>query len=259
MRLAWDAPSSGARRAAFAEAAILFFFSLLLARVLGPASYGLYALGMSLAGVCCFLTLLGLGPETLGRFLPEIVADGERQRANGLLRALLAIRSAAIILVACLVFIFRGVLSARLHFPLVVASLAAVLVVFAARSILDLLTNFSSGLLDLRRVAVAKLAAAATAPILFVIFVGLRRAEVDSAWLAIAGGCFAGIVILMFPLFSTRTQAARREPLPLRANSRVRDVRVGHEASSSTSWATTWTYFFLVGSFLTAPRSAVTP
>ena len=200
----------------FAEASILFFFSLLLARVLGPASYGLYALGMSLAGVCGFLTLLGLGPETLGRFLPEIAADGQRQRANALLRALLGIRSAAIVFVACLVFIFRGAILARLHFPLVVASLAAVLLVFAARSILDLLTYFSSGLLELRRVALAKLAAAAIAPTLFLILLTLRRGGVNSAWLAFAGGSLAGIVILAFPFFFAHSIACVSAPLPLR-------------------------------------------
>jgi O-antigen/teichoic acid export membrane protein len=200
----------------FAEAAILFFFSLLLARVLGPASYGLYALGMSLAGVCGFLTLLGLGPETLGRFLPEIAADGQRHRANSLLRALLAIRFAAIVFVACLVFIFRGAILARLHFPLVVASLAAVLLVFTARSILDLLTYFSSGLLELRRVALAKLAAAAIAPILFLMFLGLHRTGVNSAWLAFAGGSFAGIAILAFPFFFTRARGVALEPVPVR-------------------------------------------
>lgn len=200
----------------FAEAAILFFFSLLLARVLGPASYGVYALGMSLAGVCCFLTLLGLGPETLGRFLPEIAADGQRHRANALLRALLGIRSAAIVFVACLVFIFRGAILARLRFPLVVASLAAVLLVFAARSILDLLTYFSSGLLELRRVAFAKLAAAAIAPALFLILLALRRGGANSAWLAFAAGSLAGILILAFPFFFARATARVSAPLPLR-------------------------------------------
>jgi O-antigen/teichoic acid export membrane protein len=199
----------------FAEASILFFFSLLLARVLGPASYGLYALGMSLAGVCGFLTLLGLGPETLGRFLPEISADRQRHRANGLLRALLAIRAAAIVFVACLVFIFHGVVSARLHFPLVIASLAAVLAVFAARSILDLFTYFSCGLLELRRVALAKVTAAAIAPALFVILLTFRRSGVNSAWLAFAGGSLAGIAILAFPLFGRVTTAAS-ESFPLR-------------------------------------------
>lgn len=193
----------------FAEAAILFFFSLLLARVLGPASYGLYALGMSLAGVCGFLTLLGLGPETLGRFLPEIAADGLRHRTNGLLRALLAIRSAAIIFVACLVFIFRGAISARLHFPLVFASLAVVLLVFAARSILDLLTSFSSGLLDLRSVAVAKLAASATAPMVFLAFLIFRHGNTGAAWLATAGSSLVGILVLASP-FSGR----RCSPIP---------------------------------------------
>lgn len=198
------------------EAAILFSFSLLLARVLGPAGYGLYALGISLAGIFGFLSVLGLGPETLGRFLPEITSDGQQHRAKQLLRALLGIRGAAILIVACVAFGLRDAISGSLHSPLIGATLAAVLAVFAGRSILDLLTYFSSGLLELRRVAVAKLAAAAIAPGLFVLLVVFHLAGVKAAWLSIAAGSLVGVSILALPFFSTRTTTETKEQLPLR-------------------------------------------
>ena len=199
------------------EAAIVFLFSLLLARVLGPATYGLYALGISLAGILSFLSLLGLGPETLGRFLPEIASNGEGQQTQRLLHTLLVVRSAGIIFVACLAFVFRGAISARLHFPVVVASLGAVLLVFAARSVFDLLTYFSSGLLELRRVALAKLVAAAIAPGLFFPLFAFRRSGVDAAWVSIAAGSVAGTCILLFPLLPTREAGpSAGQALPIR-------------------------------------------
>ncbi|HTS13129.1 MAG TPA: polysaccharide biosynthesis C-terminal domain-containing protein [Candidatus Limnocylindrales bacterium] len=198
------------------EAAILFLFSLLLARVLGPSSYGLYALGMSLAGVLGFVTLLGLGPETLGRFLPELAADGRGGRPARLLRALLVIRGAAIVSAACLIFPFRTIILARFHFPLILECTAAVLLVFAGRSVLDLLTYFSSGLLELRRVALAKVAAAAVAPALFVGFLISGHAGATAAWASVAAGSLAGIVILGAPLLAERSAPFDHQQVPIR-------------------------------------------
>ena len=200
-----------------AEAVVFFLFYLFLARALGPASYGLFALGMSLAGVCVFLTLLGLGPETLGRFVPEIAAGGRRDRARRLLGILFAIRSAAVLAASALVFVFRRTLAERFHFPLLSESLALVLLVFAARSAFDLLTYFSAGLLELRRVAAAKLIASLAAPGLFLILWLRHVPSVNAAWLAIAVGSLAGIVVLAVPLLISDSAASARvqEALPL--------------------------------------------
>ncbi|HKV05091.1 MAG TPA: polysaccharide biosynthesis C-terminal domain-containing protein [Candidatus Acidoferrales bacterium] len=200
------------------EAAVCFVFYLFLARALGPASYGLFALGTSLAGACVFLTLFGLGPETLGRFVPEIAADGRPNRVRRFLGVLLVIRGAAIFGVSALIFGLRGELAQRFHFPLLAESLALMLLVFAARSTLDLLTYFSAGMMELRRVAGAKLVASVAAPGLFLIL-WLRQARgVNAAWLAIAFGSLAGIIVLAaphaFPVSAAR--AGVRESLPLR-------------------------------------------
>jgi O-antigen/teichoic acid export membrane protein len=192
-----------------AEASLFFIFSLFLARSLGPASYGLYAVGMSLAGVCAFLTLLGLGPETLGRFLPEMVAKNGRGYAGRLLKKLLAVRGLAILAVAGTVFLFRQELARRFHFPLYSGFLALILLVFGARSILDLLTYFSSGLLDLRRVAAAKLTASLAAPCVFLFFWLRHSATANAAWLATAAGALAGILVLAIPFFANRSASPR--------------------------------------------------
>jgi O-antigen/teichoic acid export membrane protein len=199
-----------------AETSLFFIFSLLLARMLGPASYGLYALGMSLAGVCAFLTLLGLGPETLGRFLPEMVAKNGRGPAGRLLKKLLAVRGAAILVVAGAVFLFREELSRWFHFPQYSGMLALVLLLFAARSILDLLTYFSSGLLDLRRVAAAKLAASLAAPCVFLVFWPRHSGTASAAWLATAAGALSGILVLAIPFFACRSASPGVMAFPVR-------------------------------------------
>lgn len=198
-----------------AEAVLLFLFSLLLARLLGPASYGLFALGISIAGLCGFLVLLGLGPETLGRFLPEVVAGGRRDRARGLLARLAAIRGAAVVFLACVAFYFRAALAARLHFPAETISIALVLLVFASRSMFDLLTYFSSGLLEIRRVAIAKLTAAMIAPILIVFAWSYRATSTEAAWLALAAGYLIGGSVLAIPFVSIRTLSNRTDAFPV--------------------------------------------
>jgi O-antigen/teichoic acid export membrane protein len=198
-----------------AEAAAFFLFSLVLARVLGPASYGLYALGASLAGLCGFLTLLGLGQETLGRFLPEIARGGRPDRVRRLLGNLLMIRMAAILLLAAVVASFRREIAGRIHFSSAVAPIALVLFLFAARSVSDLLTYFRSGLLDLRRVACAKVVAALVAPLLFLLFVAAHRASTDAAWLATAAGSVAGILILAIPFLAACPRTGVADPIPL--------------------------------------------
>jgi O-antigen/teichoic acid export membrane protein len=180
-----------------AEAAAFFLFSLILARRLGPASYGTYALGVSFAAACAFLAFLGLGPETLGRFLPQASGDGRVLRE--LLLRLVAVRGAAVAVIAVLAFALRGPLLAHLHLPAAPAALVLILLLFAARSFLDLLTYFSSGRLRLRRVALAKLLAALIPPLLFVAFAATHGAGVRTAWMAAVAGTLAGIVVLAVP------------------------------------------------------------
>jgi len=184
-----------------AEAGIYFLFYLFLARALGPANYGQFALGLSLAGACGFLALFGLGPETLGRFVPEIAAAGGRRALRKSLAGLLGLRAAAIGMVSALLFALRLPIAAGLRFPLAGAALALVAAVFATRSILDLATYFSAGLLELRRVALAKTCAAFATPAAFLALAAAGRAGIRAAWLATAAGSLVGIFILFVPFW----------------------------------------------------------
>lgn len=223
------------------EAGLYFLFYLYLARVLGPANYGQFAVGLSLAGACGFLALLGLGPETLGRFLPEISAQSGRAGLRKSLGAVLRIRLASIMVVGGILFMFAPALAARLHFPLLQASLLLLICVFAARSLLDLAMYFLAGLLELRRVAVAKFTAAVVAPAAFLVRVASGGATVRAAWLATALGSAAGAVILLAPFLSSRQLSpAQTAPAAARAIPLRRILAFGMYA-----WATNFFLFVL--------------
>ena len=142
----------------------------------------------------------------------------------------------------------------RFHFPLYSGALALVLLLFASRSILDLLTYFSSGMLELRRVAIAKLATSFTAPCLFLIFWLRHAATANAAWLALAGGSLMGILCLGFPILGVHPSSASAGALPLR-----RILAFGMFA-----WATNFFVFILGDStdvlllgWLVADRAAI--
>jgi O-antigen/teichoic acid export membrane protein len=197
-----------------AEVLIFLLFSLLLARVLGPSSFGLYALGVSVAGVCGFAVFLGLGSETLGRFLPELRARGELGSSHRLLGGIIAVRAGAIAALCLLALAFRSEWTEWIHFPAASAFLALVLLLFAARSVKDLLTCFSSGLLEFRRVAFANLIAAPIAPGAFLLFIVARRASVQTAWLSMIASAVCAIFILAVPIFHIPAKPDRRTQLP---------------------------------------------
>lgn len=183
------------------EVMVFLVFSLLLARVLGPASYGLYALGMGVAGICAFIAYLGLGPETLGRFLPELRAKGQLAGSRNLLLGIAGVRFGAVIALCGVAVAFRKEWTAWIHFPAAPAFIALVLLLFAARSVKDLFTCFSSGMLELRRVAIANLVAAPMAPCLFVVFVLAHRANAQTAWASMIGSALCSVLILATPIF----------------------------------------------------------
>ncbi len=179
-----------------AEVGLFFLFSLFLARTLGPQSYGIYALGLSVAALCGFLTLLGIGPETLGKFLPEVVARSREHGALALLQKLLVLRVGAIAGAVVIAFVCKDWIAREFRLPWLVGSLGLVLILFAVRSVYDLLTYFSSGLLELRRVALAKVIAALAALAIFLLFFLLDRVSVQSALAATAGGYAFGVILL---------------------------------------------------------------
>ncbi len=201
-----------------AEAGLFFGFSLLLARSLGPRQYGVYALGVSAAGVFGFLTLLGLGPETLGKFVPELTAAGSPGNVRVLLNRLLLMRFLTVVAAVAAAYALSRAdyIQSRLRF--FEGSLAWILLVFAGRAFYDLLGGFHGALLDLRQVALAKTLAGITAPLVFLVFVGGRGSSAEAAFLATAAGYLVGAIMLLRhwvrpavePLATVRTAPFRR-------------------------------------------------
>ncbi len=201
------------------EVLLFFLFSLFLARTLGPRSYGIYALGLSLATLCVFISLLGIGPETLGKFVPEMVTGNRWHRAVALLWKLLALRTAALALAVVILVVLKDSIAREFHLPWLVQYLGLVAIVFAVRSIYDLLTCFSSALLQLDQVALAKFLASVTTLSVFYLFFAVDRASVQSAFAATASGCLLGVIILGVPLLRwgcTKSNLGHGDEVPMR-------------------------------------------
>lgn len=80
-----------------------FIINIILGRSLGPASYGLYALGISVIGVVSKLAFLGV-PNGLLRFGAAFIGDDEKKKFKGLLLSSSAIMLAASLVVATVLF-----------------------------------------------------------------------------------------------------------------------------------------------------------
>lgn len=188
-----------------AEACLFFGFSLLLARALGPRTYGIYSLALSTAGLFGFMTLLGLAPETFGRFVPDLASKNGFGAVGSLLRKLLFVRSLTVIgtIVAAALFSLSSFGQAHLKF--LSGTLVCVLFVFAVRGFYDLLVGYPGALLELKEVAVAKILAGLSAPLLFIAFLVSKHSSASYALFATAVGYLLGAVWLAVPWF-------RREP-----------------------------------------------
>jgi O-antigen/teichoic acid export membrane protein len=179
-----------------AEATLLFCVSLILARALGPKSYGLYALGLSLIGICSFVASMGIAQETMGRFIPQTSADVRGGSAGRILRTLIVIRLAAIVVLAGAFYQLRGSLAKSFHLSLPNGYVVLVLTLFAFRSISDILTYFFASLLQLRIVVIAKFIVPFAA--LAILFVGLQHGfnSVVFAFGALVVGQMLGLGVL---------------------------------------------------------------
>jgi O-antigen/teichoic acid export membrane protein len=200
-----------------AEACLFFGFSLLLARVLGPRVYGTYSLGLSTAALLGFITLLGLAPETFGRFVPDAASNGGREAVWRLLKKLLAVRSSTVIGTVVVMFLISFTGFGQLHLKFLQGTLACVLFLFAARGFYDLLVTYPGAMLELRQVALGKILAGVMAPLCFVALLLLKGSSANYALLATAAGYFFGAVWLLLPWFrrNPRSAAARGQDLEL--------------------------------------------
>jgi O-antigen/teichoic acid export membrane protein len=184
-----------------AEACLFFAFSLLLARALGPRTYGIYSLGLSTAALFGFMTLLGLAPETFGRFVPDLASKQGREAVGTLLRKLLLVRGLTVICTVVAVLLFSLSSFGRAHLEFLAGTMACVLFVFAVRGFYDLLVGYPGALLELKEVAVAKILAGLSAPVLFIAFLVFKHSSASYALFATAVGYLLGAVLLAVPWF----------------------------------------------------------
>jgi O-antigen/teichoic acid export membrane protein len=190
-----------------AEACLFFVFSLLLARILGPRTYGIYSLAVSTAGLLGFLTLLGIVPETFGRFVPDLAATQGPHAVRVLLRKLLAVRGLTAVGTIIFAVVFSVTTFGQAHLKFLSGTLACVLLLFAVRGFYDLLVGYPGALLELKQVAIAKVLAGITAPLLFLMFVLVHRVSAGSALFITAISYLLGAIWLLVPWI-------RKEPEP---------------------------------------------
>lgn len=201
------------------EVCLFFGFSVLLARILGPERYGTYATAVSAAGLMVFVTLLGIGPETLGKFVPELSAEGGAIRVRALLMKFLALRGCAVIGLALVAFVASWFFFRSWSLRFFGGALVFVLFLSVARSAYDLAVGFFGALLELRRVAVAKLLAGVAAPLIFLLSIATAGPHVGWALLATAVAYFIGGGILVAPWLrgrSSRPEAPEARRVPMR-------------------------------------------
>ena len=182
-----------------AEACLFFGFSLLLARELGPSAFGIYSLALSAAGLLGFITLLGLAPETFGRFVPDLASKGGPGAVRTLLRKLLVVRSLTVIVTVVAAALFSLTLFGQDHLKFLGGTLACLLFVFGVRGFYDLLVGYPGALLELKSVAVAKVLAGLSAPLLFLAFLFFKHSSANHALFATAVGYLLGAVWLAVP------------------------------------------------------------
>jgi len=196
------------------EAALLFCVSLLLARTLGPASYGVYALGLSLIGICSFLASMGIAQETMGRFIPQASDDDPRGSAGCLLRRLVAVRLSAIAILGATFCLLRGSLARTFPLSWLTGYMILVLALFAFRSISDLLMYFFASLFELRIVALVKFLVPCAD--LVILFVGLRHGFISVAFAfgALVAGQLLGLVIFLRSARNYLQPSAAATPSP---------------------------------------------
>lgn len=109
-----------------ADKGVRFLLQILLARVLGASSYGLYLLGYSLTMIASQVSVLGLATGTV-RFAALYKGVGDIKRVKGTLISTFAISTLASVVAGILLFLFSGRISQIFNMP----QLSGVLRVFA--------------------------------------------------------------------------------------------------------------------------------
>jgi O-antigen/teichoic acid export membrane protein len=92
---------------------IKFVFQIVLTRVLGPASYGLYTLGLSAIGIVQGLSLLGL-PQGVLRFGSLHLSEGDKVKLKGTITSSFVLGLGLSIMMSILMFFLSDVIANKI-------------------------------------------------------------------------------------------------------------------------------------------------
>jgi O-antigen/teichoic acid export membrane protein len=183
------------------RAAEIGFFGLLsfvLARKMGPHSYGVFSLGASLVASFGFLASVGIGQETLAKFVPEAAAGRYPGGAAQLTAHVLGLRLGAIGVVSIGTLLAGSWIEHQLGVAGFRHFLGILLVVFMVRSITDLFCCVFSGLLRLQEVAAGRVVVPV---VVLLVVLGVawrgRTLEPVTAFRALAIGQCIGLVVIL--------------------------------------------------------------
>jgi O-antigen/teichoic acid export membrane protein len=191
-------------------AAAGYFFKIYVARVLGAAPLGIYALGMTLVGFFGLFNSLGL-PQTAVRFVAAYSATGQYERLHVFLRQALAVIAAANLVLAAIMLAAGPWLARTLyHSP----ALASYLPYFAALLVLSGFTTFLgqvlAGYKDVaRRTVITSFLGSPLSIILGVLLLAAGWALRGYILAQIGGGAI--VVFLLFAAAWHLTPAAARQ------------------------------------------------
>ncbi|MBI3669426.1 MAG: polysaccharide biosynthesis C-terminal domain-containing protein [Acidobacteria bacterium] len=181
-----------------AEVVFFFLLTLVLARRLAAAGYGIFSLGWSLMMFCGLLAGMGQGQESLGKFVPEAAAGRYAGGVARLVKHLLGMRVLASAVLSGVVLLAGGWLERQLGVAGFRRYLGLILVVFALRSASELFSCVFSGLLELRVVAAGRSVVPLVALLLVLFAAGPdAKIEVRTAFQALAVGQCAGLGIFL--------------------------------------------------------------
>ncbi len=172
------------------ELGLLFLLSVIAARLLGPESYGLYSIVAAFIGIYALLLSFGFN-FNLNKYVPQLVAQGERGKLNHLVRHILSIRFLASTLICLLLYIFSEKLSILIGRPETAYYLKVVAIVVFFQSIGELLQYLFIGLINIKP--------------LTIINISTRILQVGFAYLILRMGY--GIAGLLYVMLGTSVLA----------------------------------------------------
>jgi O-antigen/teichoic acid export membrane protein len=191
------------------EVIIGLTFTVAAGRILKPQGYGLYTFIMSFVGMGLVVSSLGF-PETLGRFIPQLLIEGKTGSVAYAVRRLFRLRLLAGVLVGCLFILFRHYLagmSGNAEFSKYFLFIGALIVLNGAS---DFFQSLYIATLRIRFITLVKLCAQA-AVLAFALLLWNMFGPKVGVLLAVASAVSAALVLVFF--LDSRKHAVRPDPV----------------------------------------------